>query len=189
MHIGSTTIEAQIRRDTLAVIAASLQMFKGAEEGLFFGQDAPELVVAAAGLLPETVVTSAGGAPTFCSAQMAGDGENVGLRVSVSLAPGEGPLEAPVVQPDSVLVAPGSPRDFLRTVPSVSVRNAAFYIDRDVAFVSLSGSCYLRPMRGLMQTVLEDGRRVSISSSGVTFELRHESTGWMVTNTLGHWIT
>ena len=87
--IDAAVAEAQTRSDSLGVIAASLEKFGGG----FMGDESPELVWSAARLLPPGLVRPAGDRLTFCSsnAEIALDGDNVGGRVSVSLAPGQGP--------------------------------------------------------------------------------------------------
>jgi hypothetical protein len=177
--IQATIAEAQARSDSLAVIAASLEGFGGG----FWANDSPEIVLAATRLLPPGIVRPAGERFTFCDAEIALDGHNVGGRVAVSLTPGQGP--PPESPPPSDSVAPRAPRP-VPTPPRDFTRvftdrwHPAFYIDEEIAYVSVSGGCW----RG------EDGgRRVSSFSYGVTCELRRDGTRWVVTDTVGSWIT
>ena len=72
----------------------------------------------------------------------------------------------------------------------MSIWSPAFYIDEEIAYVSISGGCWTGESGGGgVQTTLGDGRRVSAFSYGITFELRRDGTGWVVTDTVGNWIT
>ena len=177
-------LTAQTRSDTLAVIAAVLER-PSAEEGLFLNSDAPELVKDAGQTLPDGTVQQAGDALTFCSDEVAENGDNIGEVISVSLEPGDGPRPPP--QPRDPVPADAPPAD-LRQV-QMEFWLPAFYMDANLAYVSVSRTCYLRPMGGLINIELADGRRVSASSSGATYELRREGSAWVIIRAFNLWIT
>jgi len=190
------------------VIAATLETYASYGNGrqrLFLAAESPDLVVAAARLLPNLVEDSRG-ARTFCDSEGARDGENVGTVVEVSLTPGTGsaPPPRPPARPQGDLPPSPSPEELLgplvaspeereRTQVNVTTLGPgpAFFIGEDVAYVSVSSGCYYVPAggRGTIRIRFPDGRVVSAVSSGVTFELRRDGSGWTVSREVGSWIT
>ena len=178
--IDANVAEAQARSDSLAVIAASLERFGGG----FLANDAPELVLAAARLLPPGMVGRAGSAETFCDGETALAGDNVGSIVSVSLTPGDGPRADPRQPLDSVVRVPTEPID--HTGEEGDLWLPAFYVDDEIAYVSLSSSCWMSGVDGGggMARRLDDGRPVRSFFLGVTYELQRDVAGWIVTSGL-----
>jgi hypothetical protein len=184
---GLATIpaEAQSRADSLDVLVAVLDHFAADDAPLLLGDDVPQLVIDAAALRGGETLEVPSNVPVFCEGRLAEElitpEDLVGRRVFVSLRPGSGPLPTRVAQGDST--GPETePRDPLES--RMSIWSPAFYLDRAVAYVSVSASCIRRPGGGGLQFELDDGRRVSNFSYGSTFELRREEEGWAVVRTI-----
>lgn len=190
LSASARSTAGQTRSDSLAVIATVLERARGAEVGLFVRDDAPALVLDAVELLAAGFAQRTGGALTFCSDEMATDGDNIGVVVSISLEPGDGPLPQATPRGDSLQERRRDQPSPDHRLEPFDVWFPAFYMDARLAYVSFSSSCYLRPMRGLGYIELPDGRRVSASSSGATaYELQRQGLAWVITRVLNAWIT
>ena len=166
---GSPDTTGVPRADSVAVIAASLERSFSDDRMVYFSPDVHPLVLEAARSLdPDRVrITEE---RVFCTDEEAMDGDLIGRTISVSLELGEPPSEAG-----------GDER---------RRRSSAFYVDQDVAYVDLTSSCSTVGLRGrAMVGTLPDGRRVSGVRSGVAYELRKERGSWVISRTLGSFIT
>ena len=133
----STQAEGVSRADSVAVLGASLEQFLGAEDVTYFSSDTEPLVLSAGRAVASGEVQTTS-ARVFCSDDVAHEGEPVGLQLSVSLEPGDGPVQPPVDSADGE----GRRGDYL-TEPDIWY--PAFYVDQEVGYVMISSGCWGSP--------------------------------------------
>ena len=86
------------------------------------------------------------------------DGDDLGILVFLSLAPGDGELRE------------------------------SFFIGEDRAYVTVGQNCLMGPFGGGALTTLPDGREVSLSIASITFELVRQGGAWVVAGTFNSMI-